>query len=89
MDVVYTDLGGILEVTAKKEGGQIYVTPNFIPTWVRHGRETTGRETFEVLKLTDILTNLTAQQQKRIELYKTFVEKDVIQFEQNIPVLLK
>lgn len=89
MNVVYTDLGGILEITAKKENNQIYITPNFIPTWVQQTRDKTGKETFEILKLTDTFTNLTTEQQRRITLYKTFVEKNIVQFEQNTPVLLK
>jgi poly-gamma-glutamate synthesis protein (capsule biosynthesis protein) len=89
MDVVYTDLGGILEITAKKESGQIYLTPHFIPTWVRRGRNTSGKQTFQILKLSDATTGLSTEQQRRVELYKTFVEKDIVKFEQNIPVLLK
>lgn len=89
MDVVYTDLGGILEITAKKEGGQIYLTPHFIPTWVHQGRNTSGKQTFQILKLSDATTGLSTEQKRRVELYKTFVEKDIVKFEQNIPVLLK
>ena len=89
MTVVYTDLGGILNLDVTKEKNHLYVTPSFTPTWVRQGRNTSGKQTFQILKLSDPITTLNKEQEQRLELYKNFVEKNIVKFEQNVPVLLK